>query len=318
MENGNQESFTTSDDISTADLEKGFREAQEQEQGAGEQVTESPDAAAVVPEGGAQPEQTATPADWSQAPLPESHPQYGKFKTWGELNQSYEASSREAHRLAEQQKQLELRERGYQQLLERAIQARQQPARAAGFDEAQYQKLLQISPDKAMAYLVESGLKANPNALKSILQPYEQKLANIEERHADEEYRRKMDADYAQLAMRFPEAKQGTPEYSAAEKFWQENEWCGDLAKAYGQVNAQEIAFKVANFDIVAQKLRAMEAKLVDKRNKSATVKSTPARPASVTDSNPARAAAEYMAAQGKPVPDYLVNQMERAMADLS
>jgi hypothetical protein len=292
-----------------------FAASQEQAQ----EVSADPAVSANAENAATAESQTQAPTDWTAQPLPENHPGRAKgFQTWGDVHKSYEASSQEGHRLNADLRAAQERSQAYEFLLKRAMQTGQAPAQAnkPTFDVAEFQRIAAVDPMKAIQLAAVHGIKQDPNALKGLLQPYEQKLAEIEQHNQSEMFNRKMQADFAELQSKYKDTL-GNPqsaEFQAADKYWNENSWVKDLGEAYPQVNAQEVAYKLATYDLIAQKLKAQDVKLVDKRAKSATVKPGSVAPASHAGTSAARAAAADLAAQGISIPEDWQREMDIAL----
>lgn len=189
----------------------------------------------------------------------------------------------------------------------------QQPSRS-NFDLAKFQELSRTDPMAAIQMAGLYGMQSNPEMMKELLAPHLQPFNEQQQRYQEHLHAERTKAYHAELANKYPAFKQDSPEYRTTYDYVMKNDWCAKLAQNMPGVNAVEVAYKVSNYDQVAQKLLAAEAKLVDKRSKAATVKVGTGVGATPKAGSAARTAAADMADKGMNIPESWQNAMESAL----
>lgn len=149
-------------------------------------------------------------------------------------------------------------------------------------------------------------------AMRKQLEKFEQ----AEQRRAEQAFADRINFQQKQVEQAYPDFKPGSVAYNAAYNYLLQNRhWLQNVARQDPNFNLVEHCYRQVAFDLLNQKTRAQEQKLVDKRRRSATVK--PGGTAAVTHSgdSAARAAAADLAQKGEAIPDDWVRAAEKAEA---
>lgn len=307
---------------SGADVAEAFANYQKTEAGevsndvAGDTVERSNGADEIQPDGNTV--ESAKVQSWDQTPLPADH--WGRekgFKTVADLENSYKASSSEARSWQEQARNNQAINEGMREIVKQLQEQRAaaQPAKPAGYlgyaDQKTFERAYAEDSNKAMAQVVANAIKSNPDIAKGIVDPHLQPL--YEQRHQE-----RLQSHYQNLVGKYAEAKDGTPEHNATAQLIESNPWVVEAAKSNPNVNFAELMFKAANYDLLAQKVKATDTKLVDKRAKSATVKTgtnaKAVRAEGATREDNIRAAIAHLAEQGHNFPESMIKGMTQAL----
>lgn len=220
------------------------------------------------------------PVAWDQQPLPEGHPYASKYKTLGDFSKAYEASSAEGRRLAQETRDYNARLQDYDRRLQQlATQA--QPAKQAEKDgtffgfpsQKAFNFAMQEDPQGTMQKLVEYGAtnseKVGGRIEEIVSQRLNQALAPYEEHRVAEMTRAQIGA----LESRYPLGEPNSPERQACANFLDNTPWFADLQnylyKHHPGQNVPEVAYKLATYDMLAQKVKALESKVSATRSKA-------------------------------------------------
>lgn len=215
----------------------------------------------------------------------------------------------QAERLAEQQKYLQTIARLQDELRQRGAPPKPvEPSNELTLE--QLNELWLKNPIEAMRRAAATDPETL--ALKAQLKKFEQ----VEQGRAEQAFADRINFQQKQVEQKYPDFKQGSVAYNAAFNYLLQNRhWLQDVARKDSDFNLVEHCYRQVAFDLLQQKAKAQEQKLVDKRRQSATVK--PGGTAAVTHSgdNVARAAAADLAQKGEAIPDDWVRAAEKAEA---
>ena len=251
-----------------------------------------------------------TQPTWETTPIPEGHPQYGKYQTLGDYHKAYESSGQEAYRLKQQADQYQAQLAGYQQFVDNnrdLLQAaNRQPQQMQpqndwfGFGtEEQFNNALRLDKAGTLARITQHSIQNDPSVIQGLVQDQlNQHLAPLQQQMQQEQQR----AQTTALYNKFPEAKQGTPEHEATLQFIDQNPWIVQAAAQNGG-NAAELAYKLGTWDIMHQKLAGMNNRLGEKQQKAQTARPGSGSNATIKDDGTPQSAialaVQDMAARG-------------------
>ena len=289
------------------------------EQGAGV-VTEAAPVESGVQEQVEQPvagtEQVEAPAeqtqavDWATQALPQGHPSGTKYKTIGDLTRAYEASGNEGRRLYRENQEI----RRQLQALSRTDKAPAQEAAPAAYfgfgSREKWAAAMNADPEGTMRQIIASNAK---DLIAKEVADIRGQLGKFSQSAAEQS----RNAQFAELTTRYPELKDTrSPGNQAAVQFLDRNPWVAELTSNQ-DVNAFEVTYKLANYDLLAAKLADAESKL-----KAVGARSQAARPGSGApkqikqDSSSASAvdaAAEEVRAAGGEVDQKWIEQAKKS-----
>jgi hypothetical protein len=183
-----------------------------------------------------------------------------------------------------------------------------QTPKPAGFDMAEWKKLVDTDPLKA----IQVAARHDPeiSQLRSELEQFKKDKAESAERA----YVERVDMQTKQVEQKYPDFKPGTPLYGATYNWVAQNaQWLRSVSQANPNFNPVEHAYKQVAFDLMIQKSKVQDQKLVDKRNRSVTVRPGATTPVVPSGTSAARLAAADQASKGNVIPDAWVEAAERA-----
>ncbi len=227
-----------------------------------------PEVGGGVDEGG----QQSQPTDWAQQALPAGHWALEKgFKTWGDFDRSYRSSSDEARRLNETVNDYKRVLQAYGQKMQALQQAQQAPKAGAeylpGFrDEATWKAACASNPADAMRQMVRAALKGDQELGQELVRPHleplqqEQRLSTLR-------------AQSQELAHKYPEAKGGSPENEAAANWINQNQQLYTQLLQLEGANLPEVVFKLATYDLLRQRVTAIDTQQQQRRKVAATAR---------------------------------------------
>ena len=235
---------------------------------------------------GANPDPPATPAaapapvkapvSWEDQPLPEGHPLAQKYKSMRDFHEAYNASGQEALKLRRIAETLYTeRESLTKQVKEFEARQAKPPAPQAKFDLDAFGRDLKdpSRQGEATARFVQFALESNPELAKRFSGPAQELQVRLErlEKEREETQERAVLTSLQQEAEKlqeiYPEAKPGTPENEATQRWIMEN---GEAVRALTHMKRDGklkesvalMCFVAANQGIFQAKQKGMENKL--------------------------------------------------------
>ena len=190
----------------------------------------------------------------------------------------------------------------------------------AAFDLEAWQKSVDADPAKAIGVAAEHYMGPKLKALQGEIDQYKAHVQQQEQVRAEENFRLRIENQQKAVEQKYPDFKPGSPIYKATYAWCAENaQWLKQVAMTNPNFNPVDHAYTQVAYPILAQKLKAQEGKLIDKRAQAVSVK--PGSTASVptpANGNPAQQAAAKLAQKGEPVPQWMVDLMSRSVEKYS